>query len=113
MKDLEKKLRSWVWHRLVFLADRISPEDAFRATGLRIHLKKGVGWVLDDKGVQIWYKGMKEYNEHSHDGYDDGPVITESSFSTGPGGITISSNMSGEEVQRIVSNATYWGLTSR
>lgn len=68
-----KEVRSWIWERLVFLADRISPEDAFRATGLYIHLKKGEGWVLDDKGVQVWYKGEAEYKEHSHDGYEEEP----------------------------------------
>jgi len=84
-------VRSWVWHRLVFLADRISPEDAFRCTGMRTHLKKGVGWVLDDKGVELWYKGQKEYDEHSHDGYDE-------------------AEMTDEEVERYVKSVLYWRL---
>jgi hypothetical protein len=76
MKDLEKKLRSWVWHRLVFLADRISPEDAFRCTGYSIRLNVLEGWVFEQhdgkNGVMLWYKGSKNYDEHAYDRFDEG-----------------------------------------
>ena len=75
MKDLEKKLRSWAWEKLVFLADRISPYDGFRrASGLSFYLKDGEGWVLnrkrDGKGIPVWYRGP-DYNEHAYDGFDE------------------------------------------
>lgn len=98
------KLRSWVWHRLVYLADRISPEDAFRATGLYFHMKKGAGAVLDDKGVQIWYKGQ-DYNEHSHDGYDESPVLKSEIRS---GDLRISSDMAPDEVEKHVKQVLWW-----
>lgn len=70
-----EKLRSWIWHRLVFLADRISPKDAFRAPGYSMRLRKDQGWVFEPydgkHGVELWYRGSRDYDEHSHDGYDE------------------------------------------
>lgn len=116
MKDLEKKLRSWVWHRLVFLADRISPEDAFRYTSYSMRLRKGHGWVFEEhdgkNGVKLWYKGSREYNEHSHDRYDE--AVTSGVMSTGPGGINISSaGLSDEDVDKLAKSALWWGLVQR
>lgn len=116
MKDWEKKARSWAWERLVFLADRISPEDAFRKmSGLTVQLKVGEGWVLnssrDGKGVPIWYRGQQSYDDHRHDGYDEGPVALKTVISTG--GITLSSDMTEEEAERVVRNALWWGVVNR
>lgn len=76
MKDLNKKLRSWLWYRLVFLADRISPDDAFRRMGgLTVQLSPGKGWIInhsdDGKGVPIYYCGQRTYDEHAYDGYEE------------------------------------------
>lgn len=111
MKDLEKKLRTWAWERLVYLADRISPEDAFRKmSGLTVQLKVGEGWVLnksrDGKGVPIWYCGQQSYDEHSHDGCDEAPVILNTVLNIG--GIRLSSGMTDEEVEKHVKNALLW-----
>lgn len=96
------KLRSWAWHRLVYLADRISPENAFRATGLHIHLKKGVGWVLntsgDRKGIPVWYRGSQTYDDHAYDGYDESPVVS------------VTEGMSNEEIERLCKSALYWNM---
>lgn len=73
--DQVNKLRSWIWHKLVYLADRISPEDAFRSFGggYAVRLRKGEGWVLDKDGVgvPIWYQGEDSYRKNSHLGYED------------------------------------------
>jgi hypothetical protein len=70
-----RKFRSWIWHRLIFLADRISPEDAFHCTGISMSLRKDHGWVLNtkdgEKGVMLWYRGSKHYTEMSHARYDE------------------------------------------
>lgn len=111
MKDWEKKVRSWAWHRLVFLADRISPEDAFRATGYSMRLTRGSGWKFEEydgeNGVQLWYKGSREYNEHSHDRYDEEPVISSTVISTGPGGIRLSADTTPEYLQRMLRTARW------
>jgi len=107
-----KKVRSWLWHRLVFLADRISPEDAFRSMGMTVHLRGREGWVLDQKGKQgfgIWYRGTKDYEEHKYDGFGDEPVIGSTTISTGPGGITLSSDMTPEDVERQFPRGYWWG----
>lgn len=111
MKDLEKKLRSWAWERLVFLADRISPEDAFRKmSGLTVQLKVGEGWVLnrsrDGKGVPIWYRGQQSYDDHRHDGYDEAPVITNTVFAVG--GIRLSSDVTPEDIEKTINDALRW-----
>lgn len=114
MNDWEKKVRTWAWERLVFLADRISPDDAFRKmSGLTVQLKVGEGWVLnksrDGKGVPIWYCGQQSYDEHRHDGYDEAPVIGRTVISTGPGGIQLSSDMTEEDVEKAVKSALWRG----
>jgi hypothetical protein len=105
-----EKLRSWIWHRLVFLADRISPEDAFRCTGYSMRLRKGHGWVFEPhdgrNGVKLWYKGDRSYKEHSHDGYGEETLVTNTWFS-GETGLT------DEEVERAAKNALRWSLTNR
>lgn len=75
MKNLNKRLRSWAWYRLICLADRISPDDAFRSmSGLTVYLKRGEGWVInrtrDGKGIPVWYCGQRTYDEHAYDGMD-------------------------------------------
>lgn len=68
-----EKLRSWAWERLVFLADRISPEDAFRCTGYSMRQTRE-GWKFEEHkgmGFKLWYKGSREYEEHKYDGFDD------------------------------------------
>lgn len=70
----EKKARTWVWTRLVYLADRISPDDAFHSTGFSMRLTRGSGWHFEKhdgkNGVLLWYRG-RTYSEHSHDRFDE------------------------------------------
>ena len=110
--DLEKKVRSWAWHRLVFLADRISPEDAFRATGYSMRLVRGTGWKFEEhdgeNGVQLWYKGVREYDEHAYDKYDEAHVIGHTTLSVG--NLRLSSDMTPEEVEKATRNALWWGI---
>jgi hypothetical protein len=57
-----KPLHSWLWHRLVSLADRISPEDAFRQTHLRFRFVEQVGIVVTEDtaaGCPLWRKGSE------------------------------------------------------
>jgi hypothetical protein len=62
--------RTWIWHRLVFLADRISPADAFRCTCLRFEYVEQIGirvlgadaheaerLTVGRGGCPLWYKG--------------------------------------------------------
>lgn len=114
MKDLEKKLRSWAWERLVFLADRISPEDAFRSCGYSMRLAPGVGWIFEPHdgkhGVKLWYKGSREYEEHSHDRYDD--VLIDTQYKTGIG-IVISSDLTEEQLTEMVRTLSWYGQVYR
>lgn len=100
MKDWEKKVRTWAWERLVFLADRISPEDAFRYTSYSMRMRKGHGWVFEEhdgkNGVKLWYKGSREYKEHAYDGYDEEPEIK------------VSSDMAQEDLERSAKNLLWW-----
>lgn len=116
MKDLEKKLRSWAWERLVFLADRISPEDAFRSCGYSMRLAPGVGWIFEPHdgkhGVKLWYKGMREYKEHSHDKYDDDSLISGTKIRTGTG-IVISSELTEEQLKEMLRTFSWYGQVYR
>lgn len=120
MKDWEKKVRSWAWEKLVFLADRISPDDAFRhASGLSVYLEEGVGWVLsrNGKGIPVWYYGpdydkayevidererQEAMKAHPASGITDDNVT-----------LKISSTLSDEQVERIAKDALWWQLAQR
>lgn len=67
---MRRPLKRWAWDRLVYAADRIAPDEAFRCTGLRLrfnHTTKRFevsqfapasdDW---DDGCQIWYRGKAE-----------------------------------------------------
>lgn len=61
--------RAWIAWRLRFLADRISPETAFRRfSSLTVRLDGPRGWVLGERqrGIPLWYS-TPDYER----GFDD------------------------------------------
>lgn len=59
-------MRRWLALRLHFLADRMAPEDAFRATHLRFTFETGQGIVVRDdsnRGCRLWYRGEADYEK--------------------------------------------------
>jgi hypothetical protein len=56
-------MRRWIALHLVFLADRIAPEDAFRHSGMSFEFVENVGveWNWDGHGCPIWYSGQEDY----------------------------------------------------
>ena len=63
------KIRFWIWRKLIYLADRIAPEQAFRRTSeLSFTFQRDVGIVVHgadgyskhrghSKGCPLWYHG--------------------------------------------------------
>lgn len=67
---MRKKIRFWIWERLIFLADRIAPEMAFRRTSaLTFTFERNIGiavhgadntWTDKEpfpRGCPLWYHG--------------------------------------------------------
>ena len=118
MKDWEKKVRTWAWERLVFLADRISPDDAFRKmSGYSLYLREGEGWVLsrDGIGVPLWYRGHEDY-ERRYDGYErEAAMAAHPASGVKDDNVTlrISSTLTDEQVEKIAKDALWWQLGQR
>lgn len=57
------RLRKWLWLHLIFLADRIAPDEAFRCTGFSFEFVQNVGFAVNDEGhgCPIWYSGRADY----------------------------------------------------
>lgn len=74
-----KRIRFWMWRKLICVADRIAPEQAFRRTStLSFTFERGIGIVVHgadshttdttfpDKGCPLWYHGPDYELAHEH-----------------------------------------------
>lgn len=51
-------MRRWLWRKLIYLADRVAPDDAFRRMGSSFTFERGIGIVFHEngeRGCPMWY----------------------------------------------------------
>lgn len=64
---IASKMRSWLWHRLIHLADRIEPDQSFRCMNMTFTFERGVGIVFHEggeRGCMMWYRTPDYYRAH-------------------------------------------------
>lgn len=56
-----RRIGTW----LHWLADRVSPDDSFRQSHLRLHFEEGVGAVVDESpGTPLWFRACDYERAH-------------------------------------------------
>lgn len=67
MREVNQRIRTWAWNKLVHLADRVSPHDAFRRTSGTFTFERHRGIVFhypDGPGCPVWYYGPDYTRAH-------------------------------------------------
>lgn len=63
---MSKRIRAFIWWQLIYLADRICPEQAFRRTGVTFYFVEGKGVVTEfatGRGCPLWHQGKADYEK--------------------------------------------------